>query len=235
MTTSTEPKNIRITTPKGIAKFPRLDTPDTKFKASGIYSCRLILSAEDSAPIIEEAESMAHAMLAYTKDRLTDDLASEKDGQKKGKLKKALADLKLIDPAYRPVFDDEGEETGSYEFNFKMNATRTDKKTGKTSKMAPKFFDAKGNEMGVTAIWGGSTLKISGQLSPFYTALGVGVSLRLSAVQIIKLVCGGGGDAASYGFNEEEGYEAPAAAEGFSDESATDASSDSDGTSAEKF
>lgn len=42
----------------------------------------------------------------------------------------------------------------------------------------------------------------------FVAALGAGVSLRLQAVQIIELVQGGERTAASYGFEDEEGYTA---------------------------
>ena len=37
--------------------------------------------------------------------------------------------------------------------------------------------------------------------------VGAGVSMRLRAVQIIKLVEGGGGNAKGFGFDETDGYE----------------------------
>jgi len=43
---------------------------------------------------------------------------------------------------------------------------------------------------------------------PYYTAMaGAGVSLRLRAVQVVKLVQGGSGDASGFGFDEiKDGY-----------------------------
>jgi len=50
-------------------------------------------------------------------------------------------------------------------------------------------------------------MKVSAELIPYYTAMaGAGVSLRLRAVQITKLVEGGSGNAKGYGFGEEDGY-----------------------------
>jgi hypothetical protein len=107
------------------------------------------------------------------------------------------------------VFDDEGNETDDVAINFKMNATRIDKKTEKVIKMRPRFFDSQGEAIkdeNVPQIWGGSILKVSAQLNPFYTdKAGAGVSLRLSGVQIIKLVTGGGSTRAEdHGFGAEE-------------------------------
>ena len=57
-------------------------------------------------------------------------------------------------------------------------------------------------------VWSGSEMKVSAELVPYYTAMvGAGVSMRLRAVQITKLVEGGNGNAKGYGFGEEEGYE----------------------------
>ena len=36
-----------LTTPIGTAMYPKLVTPDTKFNADGVYSCKLIISKDD--------------------------------------------------------------------------------------------------------------------------------------------------------------------------------------------
>ena len=41
-----------FTTPKGIAQYPWLSKPDTKFSEEGDYKVNLILNAEEAAPII---------------------------------------------------------------------------------------------------------------------------------------------------------------------------------------
>jgi hypothetical protein len=52
-------------------------------------------------------------------------------------------------------------------------------------------------------------MKVSAELIKYYTAIaGAGVSLRLRAVQITKLVEGGSGNAKGYGFDDvKDGYE----------------------------
>ena len=56
-------------------------------------------------------------------------------------------------------------------------------------------------------VWGGSELKVSAELIPYFTSMvGAGVSMRLRAAQIIKLI-EGGSNSSGYGFKEEEGYE----------------------------
>lgn len=206
----------KFTTPKGVLKYPRLNDPDTKFKAEGVYSTKLVLPGDLAAPIVEKLSKIAATMLELTRADLEDAVEAEK-GAKKGKLKKQLAELKLADMPFKPVFDDDGNETSDIEFNFKMNAKRTDKKTQKVIEMTPSIFDAKGKALKtVPNIWGGTVARISAQILPFYTALaGAGVGLRLSAVQVIELVSGGGGNAESHGFGEEEGgfegSDAPAA------------------------
>lgn len=205
-----KPKNANIKTPpKGIAKFPNLHAPDTKFNADGVYSARLVCSPAEAAPTLALLGEVADEMFTYTKADLERQLKEEKDGAKKGKLKKQIESLKRADLPVKPVYDDDGNETGDVELNFKMNAQRIDRKTQKVIKMRPDFFDAAGKKMEPVPVWGGSTLRLTGQVVPFYTAaVGVGASLRLSAVQVIELVSGGSRDAAAYGFAAEDGYTA---------------------------
>ena len=62
-------------------------------------------------------------------------------------------------------------------------------------------------------VWSGSEMKVSAELIPYYTAMaGAGVSMRLRAVQITKLVEGGSSNAKGYGFDKvKDGYEQPEA------------------------
>ena len=73
------------------------------------------------------------------------------------------------------------------------------------------MFDATGKPIAKdTIVWGGSEMKVSYELVPYHTTLvGAGVSLRLKAAQILKLVSGEGAAASSYGFSKEEGFEQP--------------------------
>lgn len=239
MTDKKKPPLEKVLTLTGIAKFPYLNAPDTKFNADGEYRVRLILSddanqqpgstkGQSIKAMLEEA---ATKIFEETKAALTEAFNTEK-GDKKAKAKKALDSLKLADLPIKPVYDEEGNETGDIELSFKMKAQRKDKKTEKTVKMAPKLFDAKGHAFpSATAIWGGTKMKVAAQIVPFYTAaVGAGASLRLSAVQIIELNTSGGGNAGSFGFGEEDGYEVME-----SDEPATDGPSDNEDSAGEDF
>lgn len=219
---------IKVMTEKGIARFPNLTKPDTKFNPDGEYKVGVILSQEDAQPIIDKATAAAEKIMAETKTKLQDDIKTLK-GEKLVKAKKALAELTMGDWPFKPVYDDDGNETGDVVLNFKMKAQRKDGKTGQIIKMSPKLFDAKGKDLPKSVdIWGGSVVKVAGSLNPFYIpgTNTVGVGFRLAAVQVIDLRSSGGGDASSYGFGKEEGYEVgddePTNGEGFGDESNSD-------------
>lgn len=213
-----------ITTPKGVFKWPRLNAPDTKYKAEGLYSVKLIL---------EEPE--AKALMAKIQPHFD---AAVEDGRAK------YAELPVktrkekefkVNKYFSPVYDDETEEeTGQVEFNFKMTASGVSKKTGKKWERSPRIFDAKGAPMrNAPDIWGGTVGKVAFEVMPYFNAAQAeaGLSLRLDAVQVIELVSGGGKSASAYGFGEEAGYEHDNDA--FADESSSsaggsDASSDDD-------
>lgn len=193
------PQLEKFITKKGVAVWPRLHEPDTKFKAEGEYSAKIRLSADDSQPLIDRIETLIAEAYEAEKERLLAD----------PKTKAKAKSLKYADKPYKEATDSDGNETGEYEFNIKMKAQVTNKKTGKVTHLTPKLFDAKGKPLPESVqIWGGSTIKVAGRYNPFATAIGVGLSLRLEAVQVIELVtAGSGGNAGSYGFGEEDGYE----------------------------
>lgn len=208
-----KPKFTNITTPPGVAIYPKLNAPDTKFNANGAYSTRVKFSAEEAQPIIDKYETELAKYFEEVKAELM-----QGDGKSKAKAKS----LKLApDKPYKADFDDEGNETGDLVLNFKMPAKVV--REGKPDLiMKPDIFDAAGKKLlNPPEIWGGSKLIIAAQFRPFNTAIGVGLSLRLNAVQIVELSTRGSRDSESYGFGAQEGgYEAsdeatsaPAAAE----------------------
>lgn len=176
-----------IVTPAGRAIYPWLINPDTKFNPLGEYKVSLSLHSSEAEPLIKKIDEAMEKAKA---------LAPE--GKK----------IKLQDPPYYNEVDGDEQETGNILFKFKSKA-QIQTKDGKTLRISPKLFDAKGTLLkDIDDIWGGSKIKISADLAPYYVgAVGAGVSLRLKAVQIIELVKGGG-NADSYGFEETEGYEA---------------------------
>lgn len=231
---NSKPKAPKITTPKGTFKFPRLNEPDTKFKADGEYSVKLILDGE-------QAEKLIKKLQPYYDEAVK---AGEAAYKKLPVKTRKQNDFKTV-PFYHPVYDDDTEEeTGDYEFTFKMKASGENKKTGKRWTMKPVVFDAKGVPLKkVPNVWGGTVGKVSfsipymqddNEAPGFFTVgVGAGLSLRLEAVQIIELVSGGGSrNAKDYGFGEEDGFSADDVTdeddEEDEDEDDTDGSEDED-------
>lgn len=214
-------KNPSLITPPLLLKYPRLTTPDTRYNEDGEYSTKALGDPNDAT------------VQAFLKklDKAVDD-AMEAIREEKADDKKVLKLLKRT-PAYRMELDKEGEETGKVEFNFKMPAKITAKKgknAGKTYTFKPALFDAKGNVVPVTARIGGGTIaKIAFEFWPYFSAKDkdVGITRRLTAVQIIKLVeWSSERDASDFGFGEEEGFSALESADTSVSSGATDDSDD---------
>lgn len=191
----------KFITPVGVAKFPALTTPDTKFNALGVYKTGLILSVEEAQPLID---SLTEIRDAYIEEQM-----SEATAQQKPKLRK----YKIADIG-EPEFDDNGEETGNVIINFKLNAV-VQTKTGETFTQAPHLFDTDNKPVSADGLklWGGSEIAIAGEVIPYGMASSqtFGVSLRLKAIQIVSLKSGGGSSGDSYGFSDGgDGFTAPA-------------------------
>lgn len=197
------PKRERLITPKGVAVYPRLATPDTKFNPEGVYSLRLRMSEEDAAEMMADLDARAQASF---------DKAVAANGGKTFKLVKGKkVELEKNDPYIR-VLDEDGEtETGEIEFSFSMKATYKDK-DGKVHKRKPGLADGKGKELKKAPnIYGGSIVKVNYTPSEYQINTAAGVKLYLNAVQILTLVSGGGGnmgfgaeDDADYTYEEDD-------------------------------
>ena len=170
---------ITFTTPKGVAQYPWLSKPDTKFSEEGEYKVSLILPKEEAIPILKQINEVFAENVAAE---------SKKNGGK---------DIKKAPPPYMEQLDDAGNSTGKVILKFKSKAA-----------YKPAIFDAKGIPMIDSNVWGGSEIKINGSIAPYYTPLiGAGVALRLRAVQVIQYVDASTGAASKFGFEEEVGYE----------------------------
>ena len=195
---------VRYTTPAGVAQWPRLNEPDTKFNKDGTYSVSLRLSKDDSEEI---KEKMTTVLSEYVEELKT---------EKKGKIK--VADLPIKD-----VYDDDNNPTGEVEIKFKLNAIGQN--GGDRWEQRPALFDSDGRPMSEN-VGGGSTIKVASEIVPYFTSMvGAGVTLRLKAVQVIELVeytKSGGFDA--WGFSKEDGF----VTEGCETASVTEEASDSD-------
>ena len=219
-------ESIKVVSPKATFRYPKLSEPDYGNeeypKPEGEYSVGLILTLDEAKPLIEKLQPI-HDKAVEEGQIKFDNL----NVQQRKKLKELS-----VNPLFTEEYDKETEEpTGNVIFKVKMKASGTNKKTGKKWTAKPTIFDAKGQPIKhPPAIWGGTIGKVSFEAAPYFiTGTGTaGVGLYLNAVQIIELRSGGGGDASSYGFGEEEGFEyeeaqTPAEKEGFA------ASDDEDG------
>lgn len=203
---SDKKKLEQVNTPTGIAQFPWLHKPDTKFNPDGDYRVRLALpaKAKETKELIAKIDEAHEAAIEKARAEVV---------EKKGAA--AAKKIKIADKPYKDEEDkDTGKPTGNVILSFKMKAKITSKKSGETFEQRPRIFDSHGEPVAeCPRIGGGSKIRVSAFLVPFYTAqVGAGVSLRLRAVKIKELVEFGGGDAGSYGFaddDEDGGYEAP--------------------------
>ncbi|WP_349434221.1 hypothetical protein [Pararhizobium sp. A13] len=185
-----------MTSARGVAVYPALNRPDTKFDELGQYKADVKLSAEDAAPLISKIQAVA----------------KEHMGKVMPKAKNSC---------FEAVLNDEGEETGEVLFKIRVK-NKLRKSDGKLWDRRPLIIDAKKNDLPVAvAIWGGTTMRVQFEVYPWNTGAKKGLSLQPIMVQVIDLVTGGGrGDANA--FDEEDGYEAeeeaPADKNGFDNE-----------------
>jgi hypothetical protein len=178
----------RWTTPAGIAVWPKLVTPDTKFSPEGEYSVSVKFGGDEAKTVVTRVKQLAKA-------------AYESLCREQGKPKLKVAQLPL-----------QQDEEGNWILKTKLKAKVTTTK-GTSWEQRPAIFDSRGVPMKpeeIPNIGGGSVIKACVEIAPYYTAtIGAGITLRLRGVQIITLVEYGSGEvnAAAMGFTEEEqGY-----------------------------
>ena len=195
-------KRLSLTSPVGRAVFPHLNTPDTMWDKEGAYKVDLNPSDPEEAKALlsklEELHKMAIEGVAATED--TPGL----DPRSKTAWDGAVAKGTEIDIQALPVKEQDEEFGGGLLFSFKMKAKgRT--RGGETFDRAPRLFDATGNPCD-EFIGTGSIIRVSFEANLYYTpTIGAGVSLRLQAVQIIKLG-GAGRSAEDFGFDAVDGF-----------------------------
>lgn len=176
----------RVITPVGVAVYPHLTKPDTKYDPAGVYKTKLRVPAAEAAELIERLE------------KIRDEAYAELDAAKRKKLK--LADVCEVE------LDEDGNETGFVIFSAKLKATVIPK-DGDPWEQEPIIWDSQNNRLPLKglSIWGGSKIRLSCDVIPFELAQAklFGVALRLRQVQIIELVEGGGGESP---FDKVDGY-----------------------------
>lgn len=182
----------KVVTRKGIAVFPYLSEPDTKFNPEGRYGVKIRLTAEDAQPLIEAIQGelpKAQALLDEHREKAP---------------KNKRDDFKVVSEPWAE------EDNGDLTFNFGMKASGISKKTGKPWKMTPRIVDALGKTVKPNVkIGGGSIIRVSAELFPYYNASSksAGISLKLVGVQVLVLKQYGERSAEEMGFEiEEDGF-----------------------------
>lgn len=194
------------TTPKGVLSFPHLTKPDTKFKAEGEYHTKVRLTGADAAAMIAKVDGFHEQAVAA--------IIEEKSAADPKNAAKIAKTMKRADKPYKEELDGDGNGTGAYLFTFKQKAS-IKLKDGTVIEKKVDLFDA-GNKPfpANTPIYGGTVARVAYEALPFHTpAVGAGLTMRLNAVQVIELRTAGERSAEEYGFEGEEGAEAPAPGE----------------------
>ena len=157
---TTKNKLVSFITPKGVAKWPRLDQP---------YSW-----SESAQRNVPDADGQYETML----------LIPEKDAKPLLDLIKQAIDQSGIKPKNLPYKKEQDKETGEYTGNieFKLKAYGKSKEGGPNK---IKFFDSKGRMVPSTLyLTSGSTIRCLGWIS----VAKMGARLNLREVQVINLI-----------------------------------------------
>ena len=175
-----------IVTPVGLAKYPHVNTPNTRFNDQGVFSCDIFITKEEADALNLKLQPLFDAEYQNKLEEL---------GKKK---------LKLSDPPVRE--DDDGNWV--VKASLKNVLAGTYKNGNPRSAKSIAIYDSQGNPLKDTLVRGGSKVKLSVRPRCWYVAsTGFGMSLDLLAVQVIELGEGNLSDRAaeSFGFTEVEG------------------------------
>ncbi len=169
-----------VITPKARAVYPRLNTPDTKFKAEGRYSTKIRLPEAEARAFLKQFEAISEENFAAQVAAHSNDM-DKKTG-------KPMAPPTNDGLPFQLEMDKETKQpTGNILISFACNASYKDR-TGKTQTIKPVIRDSKNTPIDVL-IGGGSLIKVAFTPAPFYTESSrkAGVSFRIQAVQVLEL------------------------------------------------
>lgn len=204
MSTESKPYKIlptvrKVASPIGVARHAYLNKPDHGqagwYDEVGNFKADLVVPKEEAQEFIDKFKELLDAQVAEILPHLK--------GASKAKFK--VRDLFEEGCPIGHDYDDDGETTGNVVIKFKSSASFTNKKTGEVVSLKPRIVDctpkSEGGPFVVTKIvYGGSTIRLSCNMKPYYHTNAVGVKLEINAVQVIKM--------AEYGNdNDDEGFD----------------------------
>lgn len=188
-------KAPRYTTPLGVAQYPWLVEPDTKFNPDGDYKVNMLFAkwTPELKYIVNDLNQMLEE---YYQGIITD----PKYAKNASKIQKA------------DIWEEDCD--GNIVMKFKQKAII--KSIKGTHEVKIPIFDSKGKPLSDIKLGGGSQIKLCFSAAPYYvpSTRMCGLSLRPVAVQVIELKeWAEGGTMQAYGFKDEDGYEGAEAAE----------------------
>ena len=188
---------VKLNTPVGIGQYAYLETPDFEYNSAGDWKVKIFM--DPTADDVQEMMGTMDELLEKALEYFTDAAKTVKDK------KKVRASENT--PYYNET-DDEDEPTGRIYINPKSIASGKTKEGEEWKRKMP-IFDAQGVRVTERLnIGSGTKLRASLLLRAYYNVQsGVGISLRLTAVQVIDLKQFGGGiqTAQDAGFGTVEG------------------------------
>jgi len=210
---SRKQKIIKLITPRGVLKFPRLtkiDYGSEKYPVpEGVYRTQLVLDTNSKGvrEFLEKLDELLEQSREEAEEQLSElPVKSRKEIEGKGGL--------TANKPYSIIYDEETEEpTGEVEIRIKKRATFKRADGERELIPPPHLFDSAIPPKLLprrVEVWGGTQAIININATPYFMNTGAyGLSLRLNAVQILKLVDAGGmRDAADYGFEgQEDGWD----------------------------
>ena len=197
--------------PVGRLEWAKLFTPEKKFateqKPHGVYSIDLILSKEESAPLLKLLKNMDDTNYKQAADdalKAHRDKNGKKDSFKDGLAFAKAKGLERNDLPGKPVKDENFNETGEIKFSFKEDAVWAKRDGSWSKEIKPRVMNAKNKPWDRTIdIGNGSIGKVAYEIKT-YQKPACGVSIKLRGVQVLEWVEYGGSKNSSP-FKEEEG------------------------------
>lgn len=178
-------KLTQILTAKGTALYPHIRRPETYQGKEVGYTIQMQFNKKDTDALVA---------------RLEQELAAAKKSSE-------FAGKKWSKEPNMGIKYDKNEDVV---FKFKTNTT-IKTKTGEVINRNIPVFDAMGNPY-KGDIGHGSVCRVRFSVNPYHASgTNNGLSLYLDAVQVIELVEPNSGNAASYGFDKEDGFNAASA------------------------
>jgi Protein of unknown function (DUF2815) len=161
---------LQLTTPKATVMWANLGKPNTKFSPEGVYDVTVLIGKDDFLPIKTKIES----------------LLSRAEAEYKATYKKK-ANIANTMPFREDVDKETGEETGLWQLKAKLSAKTS--VNGTITDRRPVLVDSKLKPLSSdTAIGKGSIVRVNMTFYPYYVpSLGLGISAKLSSVQVIEL------------------------------------------------